>query len=1047
MTKRNRVGMTKVVAALRYVTLFLAFIIAGAAHGGHDGWPIDTTSEAVKGVWMDDFAAATNLAFTTKTPMVLFWANAGCEYCEELEKAINSAEFKAWQREHAEYIYNFVYASGGKDLPPNANSGAKVFAQTAGGTKSALTHYPFVCVYWPKWDGTVRLNRYHGLKGSMNAAAANAGKSLAGELAACIESNFAGYVPLPDYIGGDLAFTSTYANARLEAEVGFTQYVDVPLVREPGATAFIATNTIVATCAGMNVLNQTVVWAVGQSARAVRVTIPADAVAGGEIVVTLNDAMGVKRGSVPIFLVAEKPNSTKNPFFIGERTVDALGYGEWTMDLDVAMEKYRKEPESHLMAVASGSLWCPDCVMTDEHVLETAAFKAWAVENKVILVDLDVPNFPNTTNSACLLTRVVGRTSDGYISGRGTLATNELERYQSGAGYLSRHMISDEAAAQVLARNRSLVGRNVLNGGWNNPDRANQNRTGIPNFFALRRDGTLAGSFETFDAIGPSEFKQAYLKRFSELIAQGADESDEFANRSWQTTKDEFSGQGSLGGATLSAIDLVDTYRLAATASAAEMQRIVVRGDDAQAVVTVSILSVVNGTVNTVATATGRLSDGIEVEGVISSAGEYYVKIAGDGTGTLAADAEADSTITVYAMEGSRKTIENPYSNDWVKAAIVTTLPLYASDGITLKGILSLTTTAKGKITAKYSDGKSTLATFSGKWSGDIAADGTTGVELTKKGWTLSLEITADGAISAVVTDGTTTLASPTCELAVDYGAFLGTYSIAFLPVDAAITTDPAGCAFMQLKMASTRTAKKNGAFKFTLTLPDGKSLAGTTHVTWLDANFGIVPVLKKSGDNTFAATLKVRRNAGSAPSARAVIAQAGTKALWTNTTKGRTFSRAFATYGSWYDSKASLLTGIEEASLTLAFKVDASLCADSASWGALVSVSGDGAQITVTDKKMTARKTSGFTFSASRSSGKFSGTTYLEFEGKSKVTAKFSGVLLRGWFSDCDCGEDNDPLIEMENVAFGLGYLLFTDKNGKKTVKRSIPVAIGSVK
>ena len=1045
MNEERKVLIKILGAVSRRVFAFLVVLFVGVAYGGNNGWPIDTTSDAVKGVWMDNFAAATNLAFTTRTPMVLFWANVGCEYCEELEKAINSSEFKTWQKNHSEFIYNFVFASGGVDLPPNKNSGAKVFAQTAGGTKSALSYYPFVCVYWPRWDGTVHLNRYIGRQGAMNSAAAHAGKSLAGELAACIESNFAGYVSMPDYTGGDIAFTNRSVNARLEAEIGFTRYVDVPLMRDVGAAAFIATNTILATSGETKILDQAVVWMAGQATHEVRIAIPDEALPGGEIVVMLNDDMGKVRGSVSIYLVSERGNSTKNPFFIGERTVDSLGYGEWTMDFNVAMEKYKNDPGAHLMAVASGSLWCPDCVMTDEHVLETAAFKKWAVDNKVILVDIDVPNFPNTTNSACLLTRVVGRTSDGYISGRGTLPANEDERLQSGAGYLSRHMVTDADAKAVLERNRSLVGANTLNGGWNNPDRANQNRTGIPNFFAFHRDGTLAGTFEAFDAIGPSEFKQAYLKRFSELIALGADESGDFANRSWQTTLDEYSGSGMMRGATLSSIDLIDTYRLAATTSAAEMQNIIVRGTDTNAVVSVSILSVVNGILKTLSTATGKLSDGIEVAGVISSIGDYYVEVVGNGTGTFAVDAVADSTVTPYMLEGSRNVIENPYSNDWVKKAFATTLPLYASDGVTLKGLISLKAKASGSISAKYSNGKATIVPFSGRWNGSIAADGTTGAELTKKGCVLLLEITGDGTIVAELTDGEETLMSPKCGLAANYGEFSGMYSVAFLPMAAAVPVDFAGCAVMQLKMANTKTAKKNGTFSFKVTLPDGKLLSGTTSVTWLDANFGIVPVLKTGGANTFAATLKVRRNAGRAPSSRAVIAQVGTIALWTSTAKGRAFSQVFDTYGSWYDGKASLLTGIEDDSLTLAFKVDKSLCADSARWGALVSVTGDGAQISVTDKKMFVRKISGFTFSAVRSSGKFSGTTHLTFEGKSKVPAKFYGVLLRGWFSDCDCGEDSDPLIEMENVAFGLGYLIFTDKIGGKSIRRSIPVSIDS--
>ena len=50
--------------------------------------------------------------------------------------------------------------------------------------------------------------------------------------------------------------------------------------------------------------------------------------------------------------------------------------GEWTMDLDVALAKYRANADSKLLVLVSGSLWCPDCVMTDAHLLDRAEFDA-----------------------------------------------------------------------------------------------------------------------------------------------------------------------------------------------------------------------------------------------------------------------------------------------------------------------------------------------------------------------------------------------------------------------------------------------------------------------------------------------------------------------------------------------------------------------------------------------------------------------------------------------------------------------------------------------
>lgn len=979
--------------------------------------------------WGSDFTAATNAAAAAHRPLVLFWANTGCTHCEALEASVQSATFEAW-RKKSSYLFCYVLGSGGKD--PNGGTKVREFAGTAGGTKARPSNYPYLCLYWPKRDGSV--------------AATSFTTDSASTLMSRADSFFADYVDVPDYLGGDLAFTSDYAHARLEAEVGHTTFVDIDVVRDGAVAGHVATNTLRAVYGNATILSSSIVWPKGATKRTVAVGVPPSAAVGGKIGVTLLDDGGAARGSVAIHLVGEQENSTKNPLFIGERTAKTLQYGEWTMDLDVAMEKYQKEPGSHLMAIASGSLWCPDCVMTDGHILETAAFKNWAAANKVILVDIDVPNFPNTTNSACLLTKVVGRTSDGYISGRGTLAADESQRYQSGAGYLSRHMASDADAAKVLERNRSLIGRNTLNGGWNNPDRANQNRTGIPNFFALDRNGKLVGTFETFDAIGPSEFKEAYLKRFSELIAlEDADSADDLADRSWQTTTKTYDGTSTVSGAALSAIDLADTYKLAATSAAAEKQTVTVRGTAADATVTVRMMSVIGGEVKTLATATGTLADGVTISGVISSAGNYYLIISGDGSGALAADCAAASTVAEYSVVGAREPIANPYQNDWIARAYTTTLPLYAADG-TLAGTLALTFRKNGAVQARYMDGGKTLARLVGKWSGEIAADGTAYATLEKNGYTAELAISQDGIVAAAVSDGATEFASGDCALAATYADFAGAYTVAFPQTDGTPTTEPAGAAVMTLTMAKSTTAKKKGQFRYAIYLPDGKTLSGTSNVTGLDADFGIVPILKRSGRESFSAVLKVRRNAASAASARAVIALDGTEAVWSNSTAGRSFTRRLAVYGSWYDKKASYLTGIEDESLLLALNADASVVADSARYGSFESFSGDGVGIAVTPRRIASTsKPAGFTFRVNRSTGVFSGTATTAWSDKPRVVAKYKGVLLRGWFSDCDCGEDSDDVIEMENIAFGMGYAVFMDRAGRKSLARGFPVNIGS--
>ena len=60
-------------------TTLAAVLIAGTASlWGALAVPVST--EVGTGFWMNDFAAATNLAHATSAPMVLFWANKDCTF-------------------------------------------------------------------------------------------------------------------------------------------------------------------------------------------------------------------------------------------------------------------------------------------------------------------------------------------------------------------------------------------------------------------------------------------------------------------------------------------------------------------------------------------------------------------------------------------------------------------------------------------------------------------------------------------------------------------------------------------------------------------------------------------------------------------------------------------------------------------------------------------------------------------------------------------------------------------------------------------------------
>lgn len=983
--------------------------------------------------WSSDFEASKNEAISKNKPMILVWGNKGCTHCQKLEEDLQTnAEFKAWKAQ-TKYVYCFILGKNDKD--PDGTENAKNFAKFAGGTlEENKSGYPFICFYWQKKDGTIVATSITD-KGK---------KEKASIIIQTANSLFSSYVEKPEYTGGDLAFTANYHSARLEAEVGFTEFVDVPLVRDPEAYGWKGTNQIVVAYSGQEPSNETVYWSVDETNRVWRVEIPEGMKSGDTINVTLkNDDGDEERGTTTITLIDPKENSPKNPLFLGERTADTLQYGEWTMDLDVALEKYKAEADSKLLVLVGGSLWCPDCVLTDHFLLERAEFKDWATANKVICVDIDIPNNPNIpTGSSCLLTRLVSRASDNYVTGRGMLAADENERYQSGAGYLSRHMVADEDAQKVYNRNKKLVGTNWTAGGWNDPDRTNQNRTGVPVFLTLNRDGNIAGFLGTFSDTAPREFKASYLARLDELVALGASDGANLVDGSWQTTKATYNGTEALEGGVFTALDLKATYRLATSSTVAQTQTVTVSGED-DITVTVNLISVVDGVAKTTGTATGKLNEGVSVSGIISNTGDYYIQVVANATGALAIDTEEKPEVA-YTIEGTREVIENPFTNEWITKALTTTLPLYSEDGKSLQGTLALTLKKNKSVSAKYSDGKKNLATFSGKWDASrIDVLGDISLELKKGNYVLALSLDAEGVIKATLTQGKTILDSGECGLAEKFEEF-GGYYIVGLPsseLDEA-TALPTGASFMTLTMTSS-SAKKKGTFKYIIYLANGKTLSGNTNVTWYDANFGILPILKTSSDNTFSALLKIRKNAPNAPSERAVIAMDGVQAVWKNTKSGLSFERKLAVFGSYLDKSKSLVERRGEA--TILFQPYDYMYPGSEKYGSITNIIGSGVTLDMTDTKIaSAQNIKNFKISYNKSTGVFSGSTKLCFnDAKSPVKATYKGIILPGWFSDCDCGEDEDSLIQIQSLEFGIGFCVFSDKVNNKSIKTSFEIAI----
>lgn len=979
--------------------------------------PIEpSTGPIVPGEWNENLDAGKAYAEANNVPMLAIYGTHDCANCRLLQTACNTDIFKEWAaKKQMVMVFNTTRAAQNFCRP--SNSSIK----------------PFVCIYWPK---TADLTVKEAFTGTMAAMPSQEGDTLEERLINSCDLYVGGY---PQLVGFEyLEYTCNDEGARLEAEAGFTTYVDLPLYRESFMRGYPSTNRLTAVFRGQTIMDETIVWDVNALSMSARVAIPEGAEPGDEIAVSFFAQNGEDRGSVKIFVVEPQENSSKNPLFVGERTAETLGYGEWTMDLDVAKAKYAAEPDSKLLVLFGGALWCPDCVMLDVHLLDRAEFKEWALANNVILVNIDVPNNPHEPDGRpCLLTRVVYEASDNYRTGRGSITDESeyQEAYQSGAGYLSRHMVSDEAAAAVYARNKELATKNWKAGGWNFPERANQDRPGVPSLYTLSRSGELAGCFDAFSAVAPRSYNPAYLKRLDELIALA--DGGRLLDTSWQTTSLSYDGENASGvSETLSAVDMADAWALSPVASGAAQQTITVTGGDPSVVVTVDIVSVSSrGAPTTVATAKGALSAGVSVACTMTPGEAYYVVVTGASEGTLSPESASADTKVPYTIRGTREVIANPYSNDWITTPLKATLPLYSADGASLAGFMELQLKKTGKLSVKISNGKARIATLSGIWSDEIAADGTATALLEGKGLSVSLTMTADGAISASVT-GSATMTSGKCALAADYGDFAGNYAVTLPLVNASGAY--CGAAYMTLSMGADKASKARGKMKYKVFLPDGKKLSGTTGVTGRDANFGIVPIAKTSGVNSFTASLLVRRNGGTAATRRAVIAADGVRALWTN----EGVVRECAVFGSFINKSDSLLELSDTDHVTLRF--DAQAMDFSEKYGSFTGAAYEGGVVNISSGTMAlAESVKGVTFKLNRATGIFQGKTALAFTGKEKVSAKFSGVILPDWYSDCQCQEDEDTVVPMVFLPFGGGQCTFSDYVNGKRVKRSVDVTL----
>ena len=604
-----------------WVLLGLSFLASTSVRG-----VIATSDLPVKlGEWNTNYSDAKALAEAQCIPMVLFWGGASCSVCKSVEAAVDSAEFREWQESRKLVMVFQIQTSGSGEMYE--------FTRNDSGT------YPFICVYWPKSDGTATTNRFSGVvKGAIPWPAT--GKNTAEHFINSVESCIVGYEPAENN-SGDFLVGDT-ENDRLEAVPGATKSVAVPLLRTRASVPFLATNRIVATYPRM--LGETtneVVWAEGEETKYPQIVFPVEftLLPNEQITLTLLDSQDQEVGTRHIWLVEEPENSPKNPCWIGERTAETLGWGEWTMDIDVATNKAAAaEGDAWTLVGIVGSLWCPDCFKTDEHFLADPAVTNWAAANHVTFVSADIPNIPQT--APALLSY-----QTNYV--------RSAEAFTSGAGYLSRHEVDPEAAAACLARNYHFA-QDL----YHRPEDTNKNRTGVPIFVLLNKQGEMVGRFTRLANTSPtdSSHNMAYLARLSEMI-QMAGDADEMGNNHVSTTSSTLAVPGGTFSGRISHADAIDTMKLGGVASGVEVTISATANNEARNVrVTLSVIEVVDGSSRTIASQKGNL-DGLVVTAALEAVGaEWFVQLSASVTSTAASNvfsaeyAGAEGTVTPYTL-------------------------------------------------------------------------------------------------------------------------------------------------------------------------------------------------------------------------------------------------------------------------------------------------------------------------------------------------------------------------------------------------------------
>ena len=632
---------------------------AGAAT--YNGVVYSETGAIVPGQWTSQFEAAKTYAEANDIPLIVFWGNKGCPHCDNTERAMaKSTAFAEWmERRQCVMSFNIGKVTAQQNLAYN-------FVSSAGSS------YPFMGVYW----------KGHVLPGNKGRNKDRACFTAPDKSASWIMARVDGY--LKDYepnVNSSFGFEESEFH-RYEAEAA-TRKVEVSLVRERASRAVEEQFVVIAPDG--KTTNQVVSlnWAVGETNKTVEVAIAEGAFASAGERLTLRILSGGGAAAAETHVTFVEPgNSSSNPDWLGAQPA----FGRWTADWDAALA-FAEEKGGYVLACVQGSLWCPDCANAERNFLDAAGeggkgvFAAWAADNKVVPVAVDVPNYKGpgagdfatpTLFSRAAYETALARAGEWPASGADAALTNKAPR--SGLGYLSRKMASAADAEAVRLRNHGLTSLDTSLGGLHRPEDANKYRTGVP-VFALLKGRRVVARFTNFASASPMAADRGkaadYLRRFDEMIALAESDATEVENN-WPSMEAGLAMKANGGSlaSTLACADLQDAVRLDGLSGSAE-QTLRISGDSA-ARVTVQLYRLADGLAEAASAPLlcASLAEGASLSFSPSGPGAYFALVRGDAAdAAFAPDSQEDGRFVRYELSGSTVYLPGVAAADGVAGA------------------------------------------------------------------------------------------------------------------------------------------------------------------------------------------------------------------------------------------------------------------------------------------------------------------------------------------------------------------------------------------